>query len=65
VLASAQQAYQPPLQYRLPMRYLNADTTHEMFTFPPDMPHPAVEPNRLDNQSLVRYFEQDWHQVLR
>jgi spermidine synthase len=28
---------QPPTTYRLPMRYLNADTTREMFIFPPDM----------------------------
>jgi spermidine synthase len=29
------------------------------------MPRPQVEPNRLNNQSLVRYFEEDWHGVLR
>ena len=65
VLASPQQEYVPPVQYRLPLRYLNADTTREMFTFPPDMQRVEVEPNRLNNQSLVRYFEQDWHQVIR
>jgi len=65
VLASPQQDYKPPTQYRLPMRFLNADTTREMFTFPPDMQRIKVEPNRLNTQSLVHYFEHDWRQVIR
>ncbi len=65
VLASPQLQFQPAAQYRLPMRYLNADTTREMFSFPPDMPRLTMEPNRLNTQSLVRYFEQDWRQVIR
>ena len=65
ILASPQQDYRPPTQFRLPMRYLNAETTREMFTFPPDMPRLDVEPNRLNNQSLVHYFEHDWRQVIR
>lgn len=65
ILASPQQDYKPPMQYRLPMRYLNADTTREMFNFPPDMQRQPMEPNRLNTQSLVRYFEQDWRQVIR
>lgn len=65
ILASPQQDYKPPTRYRLPLRYLNAETTQEMFRFPPDMPRLQVEPNRLNTQSLVRYFEQDWRQVIR
>jgi spermidine synthase len=65
VLASPQQDYKPPTSYRLPMRFLNADTTSEMFHFPPDMPRVEVEPNRLNSQSLVHYFERDWRQVIR
>lgn len=65
VLASPQLAYQPPRQYRLPMRYLNAETTHEMFVFPPDMPRLGMAPNRLNTQSLVLEFEHDWRQVIR
>lgn len=57
--------FQPPASYRVPTRFLDADTTHQMFSFAPDMPRPKVEPNRLNNQSLVRYFEEDWHGVLR
>jgi spermidine synthase len=65
VLASPQQAYTPPSSYRLPMRYLTASTTSEMFRFPPDMKRLEMEPNRLNTQSLVHQFEKDWRQVVR
>jgi spermidine synthase len=65
VLASPQQQFVPPTSYRLPLRFLNADTTREMFLFPPDMKRIEMEPNRLNTQSLVREFEQDWGQVIR
>jgi len=65
ILASPQMAYKPPESYRLPMRYLNADTTREMFVFPPDMKPLAMQPNRLNTQSLVHEFEQDWRRVIR
>ena len=65
VLASPQQDYTPPASYRLPMRYLNGETTREMFAFPPDMQKLEMAPNRLNTQSLVHEFEQDWRQVIR
>ena len=36
-----------------------------MFRFPPDMKPLPVEPNHLNNQRLVHYFEQDWGNVVR
>ena len=65
ILASPQAQYTPPSTYRLPMRYLNAETTREMFVFPPDMKPLPMEPNRLNTQSLVHEFEQDWRRVIR
>ncbi len=65
ILASPQQQFVPPTSYRLPMRYLNAETTHEMFSFPPDMQPMPMAPNRLNTQSLVHEFEQDWRRVIR
>lgn len=65
VLASPQQRFAPPTQYKLTMRYLNAETTKEMFTFPPDMQRMDMPPNRLNTQSLVHEFEQDWRKYLR
>lgn len=65
VLASAQGAFAPPARYRIPLRFLDGEVTRGMFAFAPDMPRPAVEPNRLNSQSLVHYFEEDWQRVLR
>lgn len=65
ILASPRDGYVPPSSYGLPMRYLNAQTTREMFAFPPDMQRQPMAPNRLNTQSLVREFEHDWRQVIR
>ena len=65
ILASPQLDYRPPTSYALPMRFLNGQTTREMFAFPPDMPKLALPPNRLNTQSLVHEFEQDWHRTIR
>jgi spermidine synthase len=65
ILASPETDFTPPTHYRLPMRYLNAAVTQEMFTFPPDMQRIAVDANHLNNQVLVRYFDEDWRRVIR
>ena len=65
ILASPQGRYRPPTGYRLPMRYLDAETTRAMFAFPPDMGRRQMAPNRLNTQSLVHEFEEDWRQVIR
>ena len=65
IMASPEQQYAPPATYRLPMRYLNAATTREMFEFPPDMQRRDMPPNRLNTQSLVHQFEHDGGLVIR
>jgi spermidine synthase len=65
ILASAEADFTPPETYKLPMRFLNAEVTREMFAFPPDMQRIEVEPNHLNSQALVRYFDEDWHRVIR
>jgi spermidine synthase len=65
ILASPGANYQIPTRYRLPLRFLNEDTTRQMFVFPPDMPRLSMQPNRLNTQSLVQQFEHDWRQVIR
>lgn len=42
------------------LRYLTADSAHLLFEFPPDMRWVKTDVNRLNNQSLVRYFEEEW-----
>jgi spermidine synthase len=65
ILAGNEARFVPPTHYGLPMRYLNAEVTTEMFTFPPDMQRIEVEANHLNTQALVRYFDEDWHRVIR
>lgn len=42
------------------LRYLNSDVLPTMFVFPSDMSRIPVEVNRLDNQILVHYYDQEW-----
>lgn len=65
ILAGKRDDYTPPQHFSVPLRYLDGPTTTEMFRFPRDMAPPDVQPNRLNNQSLVQYFQQDWSQVIR
>jgi spermidine synthase len=41
-------------------RYLNAEVMASLFVWSPDMGELPVEANRLDNQALVRYYEDEW-----
>ena len=65
VLAAHADAFPVPTRFDVPTRYLNGETAAEMFRFPPDMARRAVEPNYLNTQKLVSYFEQDWGEVQR
>ncbi len=58
-------AYRPPQSYAVDTRFLTAATTPLLFLFPKDMARVDAEVNRLNNQVLVRYFEQEWRQVIR
>ena len=41
------------------LRYLSDATLRELFSLPPDIGPVPVEINRLDNQALVRYYEEE------
>ena len=62
---AGRQAYRPPSQYAVPTRFLSPQTTPALFEFPKDMARVDAEPNRLNNQVLVRYFEQEWKEQIR
>lgn len=42
------------------LRFLSSDMLAGLFQFPPDMTAVKIEPNRLNNQILVRTFEEEW-----
>ena len=47
------------------LKYLNSATIQQMLNFPEDMKvHQALMPNKLNNQVLVNYFEDEWGKYL-
>ena len=51
-----------PQSLRLPegLKYITEASVRDLFHFPPDMGPLPVEANHLNNQMLVRYFEEEW-----
>ena len=65
VLASEKDDFRLPETVNVPTRFLTPRSLLEMFYFAPDMARREVEPNYLNNQKLVAYFEHDWANVMR
>lgn len=59
VIASAR-GYKVPEVFPEGLRFLTAETARNMFSFPPDMSRVDTKIQRLDDQVLVRYFEEEW-----
>jgi spermidine synthase len=57
--------YQPPVALPGSLRYLSAEAVPELFRFPLDMSRVPVEPNLLNTQALVRYYEHEWDTINR
>jgi spermidine synthase len=55
-----QRPFDTPSHVTVPVRFLDDATLASMFVMPPDMAPVEVEINRLDNQMLVRYYENEW-----
>lgn len=62
VLAGAG-AYEPPTGLPSGLRFLAVQNIPELFRFPTDMLPVDAEPNRLNDQVLVRYYEQEWKDI--
>ena len=43
------------------LRFLNDESLRDLFVFPQDIQELTPEINRLDNQALVRYYDEEWH----
>ena len=52
--------FQPPRTAPPGLRFLNDGELARMFQFGNDMQPLETEVNRLDNQILVRYYEDEW-----
>jgi spermidine synthase len=57
--------YTPPQKFPIATQYLTPETMKTMFDFPADMSRVDAEVNRLNNQVLVRYFEEEWRRFMR
>ncbi len=55
--------YEPPSRLPDRLRYLSVSTVPQLFQFPNDMLPVDAEPNRLNDQVLVRYYEHDWREI--
>jgi spermidine synthase len=63
VIAS-HQPYLRPGHYPDGLRYVSVETAGEMFHFPADMARVATKIQRLDNQALIHYFDDEWSKYL-
>lgn len=54
-----------PERFMPGLRFITPETARAMTGFPPDMEQVDTEVNRLNNQVLVRYFEEEWARYVR
>jgi spermidine synthase len=57
--------FEPPARLPSGLRYLSTANVAQLFTFPNDMTAVEAEPNRLNDQVLVRYYEREWSEIAR
>ncbi|HUE44206.1 MAG TPA: polyamine aminopropyltransferase [Candidatus Sulfotelmatobacter sp.] len=62
VLAS-QHDYTPPTSLPSGLRFIDVRGMPALFQFPPDMAPLAIPPNQLNDQVLVRLYDQDWKDI--
>lgn len=57
--------YTPPTRLPARLRFLTPAVVPQLFTFPADMLPVPAEPNRLNDQVLVRYYGREWKEIER
>ena len=57
--------YEPPWALPAGLRFLTVAQLPALFAFPADMQAVPAEPNRLNDQVLVRYYEREWREMTR
>lgn len=58
-------AYVPPTSLPPDLEFLDVKILPGLFEFPRDMAPVTAEVNRLNNQYLVSYYEEEWREVMR
>ncbi len=62
---AGREGYAPPATLPAGLRYLTVAGVPALFEFPADMQRVAAEPNRLNDQVLVRYYEHEYDAINR
>jgi spermidine synthase len=62
-IIAGKQAWQAPTALPQGLRFLTLTNLSTLFDFPGDMQAMPAEVNRLNDQALVRYYEEDWKQL--
>lgn len=60
IMAMEQYNWKPSNPLPSGLRFINNGTIKEMLSFPPDMDEMPTDINKLNNQVLVNYFEDEW-----
>jgi spermidine synthase len=60
---AGQREYQFPASVPSGLRFIDAAGLASLFQFPPDMAPLAMPANRLNDQLLVRLYDQDWKDI--
>lgn len=61
----ARDGYEPPAALPAGLKFLTTAQLPALFQFPVDMQALPAEPNRLNDQVLVRYYEREWREIAR
>lgn len=64
IMATERTVYKKPSQFLPGMRFVTKESLDQMFYFPKDMAKVKTDINKLNNQVLVKYFEDEWSAVL-
>lgn len=64
-LIATKQPFQAADNYPDGLKFINVETVRNMLNFPDDMKSDITDVNKLNNQMLVRYFEDEWAQYTR
>jgi len=54
----------PPTEFPSRLKFVTAEVVSDMFHFPEDMKAKVADVNKLNNQILVRYFEDEWSEYI-
>ena len=64
IMAMNKPVYEVPGRYLPGLRFMSRSCLEQMLYFPKDMARVPAQVNRLNNQVLVKYFEDEWSTVL-